>query len=223
MILAVSRFKVRNGLEEQVKAAFFARPHLVDGVAGFLGMETYTEAGDPALFYLVTRWTDVAAYKMWHQSAAHHRSHGGIPKGLKLDASFTQIVLLERLADPGLPDSLDDLTMDAAPVLARFLADSRVCYALWADLDGTIRACNRAFAALLGKPAKWLVGHSLWPLLTDTATAALQKRVRAGDREPTDRLCLTFAGPRALDTCLVCMLDVQPTGFLLLGEIAPPE
>ena len=50
MILAISRFKVRNGLEEQVTAAFLARPHLVDAVAGFLGMETYTETGDPALF-----------------------------------------------------------------------------------------------------------------------------------------------------------------------------
>ena len=97
-----------------MKAAFIARPHLVDSVAGSLGMETYTEAGDPALFYLVTRWTDVAAYRAWHQSAAHHRSYGGIPKGLKLDASFTQVVLLERLAESDRPEPLDAWIMDAA-------------------------------------------------------------------------------------------------------------
>lgn len=97
MILVISRFRVQNGLEGQVRAAFLARPHLVDSVAGFLGMETFTASTDPALFYLVTRWTDEASYQCWHRSEQHHRSHRGIPKGLKLDASFTQVVLLERI------------------------------------------------------------------------------------------------------------------------------
>ena len=135
MILAISRFKVRNGLEGQVQAAFLARPHLVDGVAGFLGMETYTETGDPALFYLVTRWTDVASYQGWHNSAAHHRSHNGIPRGLKLDASFTRVALLDRLAYHDRPEPMEALIMDAAPVFARYLADSSACHYLTADLD----------------------------------------------------------------------------------------
>jgi heme-degrading monooxygenase HmoA len=117
LILAISRFKVRNGLEGQVQAAFLARPHLVDTVAGFQGMEIYTETGDPALFYLATRWTGVASYQTWHMSAAHHRSHSGIPRGLKLDASFTQVVLLKRLADHHRPEPVEAPIMDAAPVV----------------------------------------------------------------------------------------------------------
>jgi heme-degrading monooxygenase HmoA len=218
MILAISRFKVRNGLEEQVKAAFFARPHLVDAVAGFLGMETYTETGDAALFYLVTRWSDEDSYEAWHKSAAHHRSHSGIPKGLKLDASFTQVVLLERLATHDRPEPVEALVMDAAPVLARHLAESRVFHYLMADLAGCIRACNRAFADLLGRPAESLIGQLLWPLLTAVDAAVLQQRLRDGARDRTDRLRLTFSRSHRGGCFLDCAIDIQPTGFLLLGE-----
>jgi heme-degrading monooxygenase HmoA len=219
MILAISRFRVQNGLEAQVKTAFFVRPHLVDTVAGFLGMETYTETGDPSLFYLVTRWTDAASYHGWHKSAAHHRSHGGIPKGLKLDASFTNVVLLERLADGDRPEPLDALVMDAAPMLARYLADSRVFHFLTADLAGTVRACNRAFAVFLGQPAESLIGQSLWPLLPVMDAEVLQQRVREGARERTDRLRLTFSGPPTVCCALDCARAIQPNGFLLVGEV----
>ena len=49
MILAISRFRVTNGLEAQVTAAFLDRPHLVDSAPGFLGMETFTAADDHAV------------------------------------------------------------------------------------------------------------------------------------------------------------------------------
>jgi heme-degrading monooxygenase HmoA len=85
MILAISRFKVINGLEAEVHEAFSKRPHLVDDAVGFLGMETFTGVRDDTAFYLVTRWTDEEAFRTWHSSPAHHQSHKGIPKGLKLD------------------------------------------------------------------------------------------------------------------------------------------
>lgn len=50
MLLAISRFKVANGLEEEVKQSFFNRPHLVDTAAGYLGMETFTLQGDATVF-----------------------------------------------------------------------------------------------------------------------------------------------------------------------------
>ena len=91
-----------------------------------------------------------------------------------------------------------------------------------ANLEGSIRSCNRAFAALFGQPARSLVGQSLWPLLTEVDAAALQHRVREGARERTDRLRLTFSGPHTVGCSIDCAIDVQPTGFLLLGEAQFP-
>ena len=82
MILAISRFRVANKMEAEVRAAFQQRPHLVDVVPGFLGMEVFTGEDSAALFYLVTRWSDADSYRLWHRSDAHHASHRGIPKGL---------------------------------------------------------------------------------------------------------------------------------------------
>ena len=39
MIVALSRFTIANGMDEEVRTAFRDRPHLVDAATGFLGME----------------------------------------------------------------------------------------------------------------------------------------------------------------------------------------
>ena len=97
MILALSRFKVANGMEDDVARAFFNRPRLVENVEGFLGLEVFTDRSDASVFYLSTRWTTESAFRDWHASEAHHASHKGIPKGLKLDAAFTQLTIMDRL------------------------------------------------------------------------------------------------------------------------------
>jgi heme oxygenase (mycobilin-producing) len=99
MILALSRFKVANGLEVSVAQAFVNRPRLVEDADGFLGLEVFRDSTDASIFYLSTRWTTEAAFRQWHSSEAHHASHKGIPKGLKLDASFTHLAILELLCD----------------------------------------------------------------------------------------------------------------------------
>jgi heme-degrading monooxygenase HmoA len=97
MILALSRFKVANGLEDSVARAFLNRPRLVEHAEGFLGLEVFTDSSDASVFYLSTRWTTESAFRQWHSSEAHHASHKGIPKGLKLDPAFTQLVIMECL------------------------------------------------------------------------------------------------------------------------------
>jgi heme-degrading monooxygenase HmoA len=99
MILALSRFKVANGMENSVAHAFLNRPRLVELAAGFLGLEIFTDSNDASIFYLSTRWTTESAFRQWHSSEAHHASHKGIPTGLKLDPAFTQLVVMERLCD----------------------------------------------------------------------------------------------------------------------------
>lgn len=97
MVVVLSRFRVANGMAEAVRAAFERRPHLVDSAEGFINLEVMTEAADGSIFYLLTRWTDFDCFRRWHGSDAHRRSHQGIPKGLKLDPTFTQVWHLEVL------------------------------------------------------------------------------------------------------------------------------
>src|SRR5271167_3000394 len=115
MVTVISRFRVRNGLEDQVRQAFLERPRLVEHEIGFRGLEVLTDSTDPSIFLLVTRWTSEAAYRAWHASDMHHLSHALIPQGLKLDASFTQIVVGNRIEDPhgvsNLSDALEGQTV----------------------------------------------------------------------------------------------------------------
>jgi heme oxygenase (mycobilin-producing) len=99
MIVALSRFKVANGLEESVAQAFVNRPRVVEDAPGFLGLEVFNDRADPSVFYLSTRWNSESAFRTWHASEAHHTSHRAMPKGLKLDAAFTQLLVLERLCE----------------------------------------------------------------------------------------------------------------------------
>lgn len=98
MVIVLSTFRVANGLEPEVRRAFLDRPHLVDAAPGFLGLETFVDAGDAALFYLVTRWTDFESFDRWHRSASHRDGHRFIPKGLKLDPAFTKVAFLHYLS-----------------------------------------------------------------------------------------------------------------------------
>lgn len=97
MIVALSKFKVANGLESSVARAFLGRPRLVEDAEGFLSLEVFTDSKDPSIFYLSTRWTSESAFRQWHSSEAHHASHKHIPKGLKLDPAHTQLVIMESL------------------------------------------------------------------------------------------------------------------------------
>jgi len=99
MIVVLSRFTIANNMTDDVRAAFNERPHLVDSVAGFLGMEVMSPVGNPAEIWLVTRWIDQLSYHTWHQGHAYHASHQAIPKGLKLVPGSTEIQLFEVFAD----------------------------------------------------------------------------------------------------------------------------
>ena len=221
MLLAISRFKVANGLEEDVKQAFFNRPHLVDTAAGYLGMETFTLRDEPRVFYLVTRWTTHEAFKTWHASPAHHASHTGIPKGLKLDPDFTQLTVMERLASPGRPPALDELTADASPLLATLLTTTNTVHFWFVARDGTVRLVNAGAAAQLRATTTQLTGSSFWPHLTDTDAQSLRDRIASAERHPQEKCLLNFVDANQSPFTLECHLDLQPDGFILIGE--PPR
>ncbi len=221
MLLAISRFKVANGMEDDVKQAFFNRPHLVDTAAGYLGMETFTLRDEPKVFYLVTRWTNHETFKTWHTSPAHHASHKGIPKGLKLDADFTQVTLMERLASPERPPALDELTADASPLLATLLTATNTVHFWFVARDGTVRLVNAAAAAQLRSSTAQLIGSSCWQHLTAPDAQSLRDKVASGDRNPKEKFLLNFVDANQSPLTLECHLDLQPDGFILIGE--PPR
>lgn len=89
--VSLSRFRVRNGMNAEVAKAFRDRPHLVEEADGFLRMEVLTPHDDDAEFWLLTYWTSEEKFREWHRSHMYRDSHAGIPKGLKLDPTATEL------------------------------------------------------------------------------------------------------------------------------------
>lgn len=220
MILAISRFKVINGLEQEVEEAFFNRPHLVDNAHGFLGMETFTLAADPSIFYLLTRWTDSASFRQWHSSEAHRVSHKGIPRGLRLDPSFTEVLVLNRINEPHGPYTLEEVAADRAPLFAKYLSDTRTTHVIIADLCGVIKACNPLVADYLKLPAHELSGQKIWDYVTAENIPLIKERIEAGTCNGGDSFLINFVDTNGVPYALKCHLDIQPDGFALIGE--PP-
>jgi len=220
MILALSRFRVANSMEEQVRAAFIDRPGLVDSALGFLGMETFTDKSDPTIFYLVTRWSDQESFHAWHRSKEHHESHRFIPKGLKLDSSYTQVIELERIGSSVTRRQFEEITADAVPLLSRFINDSGDLHLLAASSDGTILTVNAAVVRRMLQSSDELEGSSLWERLTEADNEMLRAKVKRGERCPDETLLLNFVDHENAPYSILCKLDLRPDGFVIVGE--PP-
>jgi len=216
MVVALSRFRVANECQAAVRDAFLNRPGLVDKAPGFLGLETFTDTEDLSLFYLITRWTDLDSFRRWHSGPDHKQAHEGIPKGLKLDASFTLIRTLDRISSDGAL-SRPDAARDSASLISEFLHHSSGVHWLKARTDGVIIACNEAFQKRLG--IRPLDGVLIWPLLTAPDAAILGQAVEIGTREPAARYRFDFVDRHQVPFTLECRIDIQPKWFEVIGEL----
>lgn len=180
MILALSRFRVANGMQDAVRDAFEHRPGYVDDALGFLGMETFVDVSDPACFYLATRWADRASFEAWHHSKAHHHSHRMIPKGLRLDAAETRLCVLERIADPS--HDGERAVRDSAALAARFLRASEGALLMEVSADLTIRTCEGAAEAVFQVPPETMVGTAVrqWLMPGEDLLGAVETAVPGG-------------------------------------------
>jgi heme-degrading monooxygenase HmoA len=97
--VALSRFRIANGMSAEVRAAFLRRPHLVDDADGFVRMDVLSPANDDDEFWLLTYWRDEASFRQWHQSHLYRESHAGIPKGLKLAPEATELLRFHYITD----------------------------------------------------------------------------------------------------------------------------
>ena len=91
LFVAISKFAVVNGMTAEVKEAFVKRPHLVDSADGFVRMDILSPKDAPDEIWLLTYWRDEGSFKVWHKSHLYRDSHKGIPRGLKVDPSVTEI------------------------------------------------------------------------------------------------------------------------------------
>lgn len=194
MLLAISRFKVANSLQEDVEAAF-----------GLLGREVFTDISDPSVFHLLTRWTDVESFRQWHSGRAQ-------------DAADTEVVFWNRVdGKEGPPGTV----VDWLPMLSEYIATSdAVCYAV-AAADGTIQACSAGMAAALDAGAEDLIGKSLFDFLAEHSRETVMNDVAAGRRLFRESSLLNFVSSRGERLTLECRLDVQPHSFAIVG--CPPR
>ena len=98
MISVLSKFVVANDLTDTVKEAFLNRPHFVDQCPGFIRLEVLSPRDSPNEIWLLTHWQDEMSYHLWHTSHRYRESHAGIPKGLKLVPSATQLRFFDLVA-----------------------------------------------------------------------------------------------------------------------------
>ena len=187
-------------MESEVRSAFINRPRLVEHAPGFCGIDVLTDAGDPSVFMLLTRWADEESFRAWHRSAAHHQSHGCMPHGLKLDASFTAITVGNGVEDPAGTRNIDDAIEGETVGLSRWLMKSDAVFALLLAADGTILARNRA-------------GGRVFPVANKGGSGIFDYIV-CSDREKL-RQMLSAPGDERRDCLLVNLADGQQNPITL--------
>ena len=160
MIVAISRFVVKNGMEEEVRAAFENRPRRVESVPAFLGFEVLQSG---PTFVLLTRWSDQEAFERWHRSPEHKKAHEFIPEGLELDPEHTQLIVGETIEGATSEGDAGNLLLEAFMPTARAVRDGQCMHVAILDHDGVIVRANDAFEDTLGVD---VVGRRWESLLT---------------------------------------------------------
>ena len=80
--VSVSRLQVKPERVDALIAAFRARANLVDGFAGFLGLEVWRSERTPDEVLMVSHWKSRAEFTAYMKSSAHKVSHDRIPDDL---------------------------------------------------------------------------------------------------------------------------------------------
>jgi len=208
MITVISRFRVANQKSAEVEQAFRERPRLVEEAAGFRGVEVRRDASDTSIFYLYTKWDDLSSYKSWHSSPAHQESHIRIPRGLKLDATFTKVEILHD-ENPADGEAL-------ASFLIGFLSDSREIYHLNLDQDAVIQSCSPAFSHALSLCPEAIVGKNISEFLVESDAKSFPERLRSGHSD--EDFIVNFVGSNLSPFSVRARLFVKNNGSVLIAE-----
>ncbi len=201
-----------------MRRAFLDRPRLVEEAGGFCGLDVLTDASNPSVFLLLTRWTDEPSFQAWHRSEAHHQSHAMMPKGVKLDATFTSLTLGNRIEDAAGIQTLSDALEGQTVGLSQWLKESDSVFALLLAPDGSIRARNRAGYRVFSPDPPKSLGLNIWDYLVSSDVQHLRQRL-SGERTRQDaRLLLNVANGQQDPITLEVGLVRCSGAILLLGS-----
>ena len=182
-------------MEEEVRIAFLNRPRLVGTAPGFRGLDVLTDAADPSVFLLITRWTDEESFRTWHHSEAHRQSHALMPQGLKLDSSFTSLTIGNSIEDSEGIQNLSDAVEGQTVAISQWLSESDGVFALLVGPAGAIRERNRAAHRFFPPDPAKNFGTTIWDYLVCSDGEPLRERLSDSgvSRDGLLRLNLTDA------------------------------
>ncbi|MDQ3366578.1 MAG: antibiotic biosynthesis monooxygenase, partial [Myxococcota bacterium] len=209
MIVAISRFAIKNGTQASVRAAFENRPRAVEATPGFIAMEVFQQ---DATFVLLTRWTDEMTFRAWHAGPAHHDSHAMIPKGIKLDPSQTMLLVAERIAGATSGSAAGDLVNDGFLPIAQIVRDGGSLHAVAVDGTGHVTRANSAMCRAVGRD---ITGLRFADLLAGESNRMLTEHLRLGGEEPV------MLQIRTVDEQFVSLsarARSAPPGFVVIAE-----
>jgi signal transduction histidine kinase len=115
---------------------------------------------------------------------------------------------------------MECLTADSAPLLAKFLRDSTTVHLIAAGPDGTILTSNAAFASGVGRAPGEVAGSLLWDYLVAADADAVRRAIARDEGAVASTTVLNFVGRNAGPYSMLCRIDVQPDGIVIVGE--PP-
>ncbi len=100
MFAVISTFTVdnTNDMTAAVKAAYVARPHLVDDAAGFVRLDVLSPVENPDEIWLLTYWTDQASFQDWYRTHRFQESHAAIPAGMKVLGKRPKVLFFEHVS-----------------------------------------------------------------------------------------------------------------------------
>jgi len=200
-----------------VRKAFLKRPLLVEKAAGFCGLSVLTDAADPSVFLLLTRWTDEISFRAWHRSEAHNQSHELIPQGLKLDSSFTSLTVGNNIEGSCDILNLSDAFEARPVVLSHWMMESDAVFALVLSPDGTICLRNRASDRIFPIPnPEKNFGSKIWDYMV-CSEAQLRERLSDSTDQLDDCLLLNLVDERHNSITLEVELIRFGGAILLLG------
>lgn len=211
MIVAISRFVVRNGMEEEVRRAFEDRPRRVESEPAFLGLEVLQQGPE---FVLLTRWTDEASFRQWHRSPKHKEAHELIPAGLKLDPKGTQLIVGERIDAATTGGDAGRALLDYAAPLAKVLERGESVHYAVIDEAGRVVEANAAFAKLIEEE---VVGFQWHRALNPASLKVLLEHL---DDEESESVIVQVTPGSGEPQSLRIVARRLPAGYVLVGE--PP-
>ncbi len=211
MVIVISRFRARNGCEDQVRATFLAQPHRMEIEKGLCGVDVLTDASDGSVFLLITRWASEEVFRAWESKHANH--------DLFLDASMIETVVGNRVDDPQGAITFKDAIEGQTVALSHWLLDSDTVFSLLLNPDGTLRLRNRAAKRMFPCHPDPAIDVKIWEFLVSSEAESFAKRLSdpAVRSEDSFRLNLN-AGESSPMTVEVNLMDC-PGGFLMLGAV----